>query len=78
MLSLTLPRHTPTLPIPVFARIAQRTAATQGREECVKWTLLLPFPADPGSEAMRQRTKSLRSSPLRGGGSREAGSKPIG
>jgi len=50
---------------------------------------LLSFPVSPGTGGerqkagvgatgrMRQSTKSLRSSPLRGGGSREAGSKPI-
>src|SRR5208282_1884703 len=32
---------------------------------------------DGGTRRTRQGTKSLRSSPLRGGGSREAGSKPI-
>ena len=37
-----------------------------------------PLLAGPGTEGMRQGTKSLRSSPLRGGVSREAGSKPIG
>ena len=36
------------------------------------------FPFVLGTEGMRQGTKSLRSSPLRGGVSREAGSKPIG
>ena len=51
---------------------------------------LLSFPISPGTGdehhkagvgptgRMRQSTKSLRSSPLRGGGSRQAGSKPIG
>ena len=57
--------------------------------KCVQWigrggalsesaNLLTALGHTQWTTAVRQGTKSLRSSPLRGGGSREAGSKPIG
>ena len=57
----------------------RRRAAVQERRNHPTQTVGVSQKAvESATLKLRQGTKSLRSSPLRGGGSREAGSKPIG
>jgi hypothetical protein len=57
--------------------MTQNKPCSEAMQELPLWRRNLLFPIDQRTAQLRQCTKSLRSSPLRGGVSREAGSKPI-